>query len=168
MKILLIRHGEPDYAIDSLTEKGWREAELLSKRLSSMRIDDFFVSPLGRAQDTARATLSLLNRKAEVLDWLQEFRGTVLDPKTGERSYAWDFMPQYWTRCPELADMNAWTENPLIATGNSAGVYAETTHGLDALFSRCFAAHYDANVRRKLSKVVAIERKLQVKDVLPE
>ena len=79
MKILLIRHGEPDYAIDSLTEKGWREAELLSKRLSSMRIDDFFVSPLGRAQDTARATLSLLNRKAEVLDWLQEFRGTVLE-----------------------------------------------------------------------------------------
>ena len=36
----------------------------------------------------------------------------------------------------ELADMNAWTENPLIATGNSAEVYAETTHGLDALFSR--------------------------------
>ena len=136
MKILLIRHGEPDYAIDSLTEKGWREAELLSKRLSSMRIDDFFVSPLGRAQDTARATLSLLNRKAEVLDWLQEFRGTVLDPKTGERSYAWDFMPQYWTRCPEFADMDAWTENPLIATGNSAEIYAETTRGLDALLSR--------------------------------
>lgn len=136
MKILLIRHGEPDYAIDSLTEKGWREAELLSKQLSTMRIDDFYVSPLGRAQDTARATLSRLNRKAEVLDWLQEFRGTVVDPKTGERSYAWDFMPQYWTRCPELADMDAWTENPLIATGNSAEIYAETTRGLDALLSR--------------------------------
>ena len=29
MKILIIRHGDPDYSIDSLTEKGWREAELL-------------------------------------------------------------------------------------------------------------------------------------------
>ena len=27
MKILIIRHGDPDYAADSLTEKGWREAE---------------------------------------------------------------------------------------------------------------------------------------------
>ena len=23
MKILIIRHGDPDYSIDSLTEKGW-------------------------------------------------------------------------------------------------------------------------------------------------
>ena len=29
MKIIFIRHGEPNYEIDSLTEKGWREAELL-------------------------------------------------------------------------------------------------------------------------------------------
>lgn len=52
MKILIIRHGEPDYSIDSLTEKGWREAELLSRRLAPFNIRDFYVSPLGRAQDT--------------------------------------------------------------------------------------------------------------------
>ena len=51
MKILIIRHGEPDYSIDSLTEKGWREAELLSRRLAPLGIRDFYVSPLGRAQD---------------------------------------------------------------------------------------------------------------------
>ena len=28
MKIIFIRHAEPDYSIDSLTEKGWREAEI--------------------------------------------------------------------------------------------------------------------------------------------
>ena len=33
MKLLIVRHGDPDYAIDSLTEKGWREAKLLSNRL---------------------------------------------------------------------------------------------------------------------------------------
>lgn len=114
MKILIIRHGEPDYDIDSLTEKGWREADLLANRLSSMPIDDFYCSPLGRAQDTARATLQRLGRKAETLDWLQEFRGTVLDPKTGERSYGWDFMPQYWTLCPELGDMEGWKQNALV------------------------------------------------------
>ena len=38
MKIMIIRHGDPDYSIDSLTEKGWREAELLSQRLSALNL----------------------------------------------------------------------------------------------------------------------------------
>ena len=54
MKLMLIRHAEPDYAVDSLTEKGRREAELLSRRLARIPdISGIYVSPLGRAQDTA-------------------------------------------------------------------------------------------------------------------
>ena len=30
MKLLIVRHGDPDYDIDSLTEKGWKEVEYLS------------------------------------------------------------------------------------------------------------------------------------------
>ena len=33
MKILIIRHADPDYSIDSLTPKGWVEAECLSEKL---------------------------------------------------------------------------------------------------------------------------------------
>ena len=33
MRILIIRHGEPDYENDNLTEKGKLEAELLAKGL---------------------------------------------------------------------------------------------------------------------------------------
>lgn len=136
MKLLIVRHGEPDYSVDSLTEKGRREVALLAERLSRLSIDDFYVSPLGRARDTARATLDRLGREAETLDWLQEFRGRVIDPNTGKSHIAWDFMPQYWTRCPELMDRRAWRENPLLATGNSAEVYDETAAGLDALLAR--------------------------------
>ena len=32
MKLLIIRHGDPDYETDSLTQQGWREAELLADR----------------------------------------------------------------------------------------------------------------------------------------
>ena len=53
MKILIVRHADPDYSIDSLTEKGWREAEYLSERLSRLPVKAFYVSPLGRAKDTA-------------------------------------------------------------------------------------------------------------------
>ena len=53
MKLLIVRHGDPDYTIDSLTEKGWKEGEFLSEKLSKLDIKDFYVSPLGRAKDTA-------------------------------------------------------------------------------------------------------------------
>lgn len=68
MKILIIRHGEPDYENDSLTEKGWREAEYLSemliKQLNASSGDGavcFYMSPYGRAQDTACPTLKKLD-----------------------------------------------------------------------------------------------------------
>ena len=136
MKLLIVRHCEPDYVLDSLTEKGWRESELLADRLCALPIDDFYVSPLGRAQDTVRPTLTRLGKQAETLPWLEEFRGTIIDPKTARRSYAWDLTPQYWTKCPELWDQEAWRTNALVATGNSGAIFDETAAGLDALLAR--------------------------------
>ena len=85
MRILLIRHAEPDYTVDSLTPKGRVEAELLSRRLVHYDIRDFYVSPLGRAKDTAAYTLEKLGRTAEELPWLAEFRGRCADPETGRQ-----------------------------------------------------------------------------------
>lgn len=51
MKLLSVRHGDPDYEIDSLTEKGWKETEYLSERLSRLNVKEFCISPLGRAKD---------------------------------------------------------------------------------------------------------------------
>ena len=47
MKLILIRHADPDYAIDSLTQKGWREAEILSERIIRMDVREFYISPFG-------------------------------------------------------------------------------------------------------------------------
>ena len=85
MKLMIVRHGEPDYSIDSLTPKGWREAELLAKRLSKLDIKDFYVSPLGRAQDTASFTLKKMGRQAKVLPWLHEFDAPMRKPNYPEK-----------------------------------------------------------------------------------
>lgn len=38
MKILIVRHADPDYEKDSLTEKGWREAEFLGEELAKLKL----------------------------------------------------------------------------------------------------------------------------------
>ena len=49
MKLLIVRHGDPDYDIDSITEIGWKEVEYLSQKLSKLYVKAFYVTPLGRA-----------------------------------------------------------------------------------------------------------------------
>lgn len=137
MRILLIRHAEPDYTVDSLTPKGRTEAELLSRRLVRCRMDDLYVSPLGRARDTAAYTLDKLGRRAEVLPWLREFHGSYPDPETGNRRIvAWDVKPRIWTEFPGVADIRTWTDAPVFDGGDVREVWKETTDGVDALLGR--------------------------------
>ena len=52
MRLLIVRHADPDYSIDSLTPAGWEEAKLLADRLAPIPVAAYYVSPLGRAKDT--------------------------------------------------------------------------------------------------------------------
>ena len=111
MKLLIIRHGEPDYSIDSLTEKGWKEAALLAERISKLDVKEFYVSPLGRAKDTAKVTLEAMGRTAVTLEWLEEFRPKVLRPDgNGTRKVAWDWLPQDWMADERFYSCEHWHE----------------------------------------------------------
>ena len=72
MLFYLIRHGEPNYELDTLTPRGWEQAEALSRRLALHGLDRIYASPLGRAQDTARPTAKLLGLPIEIEPWSSE------------------------------------------------------------------------------------------------
>lgn len=136
MKIVIIRHGDPDYSIDSLTEKGWREANLLSERLVKIPFDDFYSSPLGRAKDTAKPTMEKLGKSFEVLNWLREFDGTIVSPFTGETRISWDLPPSMWCNEKKYYSELTCFDTELMKTGNAAQIYKETTDGIDELLLR--------------------------------
>lgn len=136
MRLLIIRHGDPDYSIDSLTEKGWREAELLKNRLIKLDVTTFYSSPLGRARDTSKPTLEAADATAEICDWLREFDGYIIDPETKEKRIPWDLMPAYWTANPDFYDRNKWLKTPLMQSGNVREKYYSVCAGLDALIKK--------------------------------
>lgn len=135
MKLMIVRHGDPDYSIDSLTETGWQEAELLSHRLSKLNIQAFYCSPLGRARDTAKATLQKMGRSAEILPWLREFAPKVTKPD-GHGTVAWDWLPQDWTVRPEAYDKDRWTELAEFQAANVGEAAKWVWAGLDRLTAR--------------------------------
>ena len=79
MKLILIRHGEPDYAADGLTPAGHVQARRLAEALADVHIDGIYVSPMGRAQATARYTCEVKGMDAVTLAWLHELDGNYRD-----------------------------------------------------------------------------------------
>ncbi len=136
MKLLIIRHGDPDYSIDSLTAAGWQEAALLAERISQLQVDAFYVSPLGRAQDTASLTLKKMGRTAETLPWLREFAPRVWKPGEDGPACCWNWYPEYWTAEPRFYDRNVWHTVPVFADANIEQEYRWITDGLDALLAK--------------------------------
>lgn len=72
MLLYIIRHGDPDYATDSLTEKGILQAEAVGKRMFNAGIDRIFSSPMGRAKQTAEPACRLLGKEYTVEEWAHE------------------------------------------------------------------------------------------------
>ncbi len=135
MKLLIIRHGDPDYSIDSLTEKGWREARYLSERISRLDIRDIYVSPLGRAKDTASFTLQKMNRTATELEWLKEFPPRIIRPDGERARVCWDWLPQDWTARENHYDKDTWSDTDILQAGNVREEYDRVTAKFDELLA---------------------------------
>jgi len=133
MKIVFIRHGDPDYANDTLTEKGRREAEALSNRVKDWDVKEFYCSPLGRAKDTAAYSLEKMGREAKIYDWLKEFYVNVKDPIAGFDRIPWDFMPAYFTEQKDLFDNEKWLDTDVMKSGKVREEYEKVCNGLDEI-----------------------------------
>lgn len=134
MNLYIVRHAEPDYAVDSLTEKGWREAALLGKRLAKITPASYYVSPLGRAKDTASFTLRAAQATAEEKSWLHEFDyGYRVSHRGHPTPIAWDVLPADWAQDPVYYDRERWSTGPLYRDSGIRAAFDAVGDGLDAL-----------------------------------
>ena len=102
MEILLIRHGDPDYARDSLTPRGVSEARQLAAALQRLPLDALYVSPLGRALETCAFTAEAKAIEPITLDWLRE-RGIKRGPV-----YLWEAPGQMFLDTKTLSTQHDW------------------------------------------------------------
>ncbi len=137
MRLLLIRHGDPNYELDCLTEKGKREASLLAEKFKKEKIDYIYSSPLGRAKETCLYTAKALGREKDVVikDFLQEFHYPIDLPTGKKNAIIWDLLPEYWTNVPEMYDIDKWCEQPFMKDGKIDEYYKWVCDGLDEILN---------------------------------
>ena len=72
MRIIFVRHGEPDYANDCLTPEGHKQAAAAAERLSVEGVREIYAAPSGRAQQTAACTARRLGLEVATLSFMGE------------------------------------------------------------------------------------------------
>ena len=133
MRILIVRHADPNYEIDSLTETGWKEADLVAERISKINVKEFYISPFGRAQDTASCTLKKMRRTGITYEWLKEFSPRIHRPDKDYLKICWDWLPQDWTKEPKFYDLDTWADVEVMKEGKVRQEYERVCEALDEL-----------------------------------
>ena len=92
MLFLYVRHGDPIYSPDSLTELGHKQAEALTLRLKDAGIKEIYSSTSTRAVMTATPTAEMLGLPIKQLDWCHEnhaWRDFAITLPDGKRKWCW-------------------------------------------------------------------------------
>ena len=141
MRILIIRHGDPNYKIDSLTERGFKEAELLSQHLVKLKPSEIYCSELGRAQRTAEPTIEKTGLKPTLCNWLIEYpiSANVTDEER-ENGHTWltpwEVKHDEWISDPRYCNFDTWLDTVRF----NGGKFAERQKYIGEEFDKVMAS----------------------------
>ncbi len=121
MRIVFVRHGEPDYVRDTLTETGRPQAEAAAERLRNEGIEEIWSSPMGRAYETAQATADVLGLPVRTLDFMHELDwGSIDDEPIFADGHPWDIADEMARQGMPLNSPD-WRENPFSSVTGCLG-----------------------------------------------
>ena len=132
MRIVFVRHGEPDYARDCLTDEGKRQAAAAAERLAEEGISEIYASPCGRAMETAGYTARRLGLPVTALDYMHEIAwGGEGIPHNGHPWTLGDCM------LAEGFDFSArdWREHPYFKGNVATAYYGRIAEAFDAFLA---------------------------------
>lgn len=147
MRFYIIRHADPDYQNDTITEKGHREADVLAKRLAMEGITRIYSSPLGRALDTMRYTRDLLGLEPVVEEWTAELSEWRLDQAPWGTLAAWNIPGEIIRAQQEHPTRDNWHLSPPFDTARLHEEFAAVVRNSDAFTVRHGYERHDGRYR---------------------
>lgn len=113
MRIIFVRHGEPDYVRDCLTETGRRQAAAAAERLVREGISEIYSSPMGRASETASFTAARLSLPVQTLDYMHEV--VWGGPEVPDDGHPWTLSSRMFDEDNFDFSRQDWRQHPFFA-----------------------------------------------------
>ena len=121
MRLIIVRHGEPDYKNDCLTDTGKIQADLAAERLKDEGIEEIWSSPLGRVLETAEAASKVLKLPVKTVDFMREVSwGSTDGSPVFADGHPWDIADEIAHRGIELNRWD-WRELPYFRNNRVVG-----------------------------------------------
>ena len=139
MRLLVIRHADPDYKNNTITPPGHLEAKALAAKLARDGLDAIHCSPLGRARDTMRYTAEALSLEPVIEEWTQEVWNELLVEGTPWKSLAaWDHPGELYRADLEAARTSAWERMQYVSGAKARidGTLSKIRDDSDAFLAR--------------------------------
>lgn len=137
MRLLLIRHGEPDYDNNTLTPQGFKEAEALGEFYRDFDFDEAYSSPLNRAKFTAEAFMKFHpEKKFTIKNWLKEMEVPIKVPYTDLEVLPWDFIPAEFVRHKTFFSGDKYLSSEWLRGGTVEARVREAAEGLDEILAK--------------------------------
>ena len=141
MRLIFVRHGEPDYINDCLTENGVIQAKSTAERLKKEPITAIYASPMGRARQTASYTAEDHGLDINVLDFMHEINWGIIDEKKeqGELKYEghpWSLANDLLAECPEYVGSFEWDKHPYFADNKCTAYYHMISEKIDGFLEQ--------------------------------
>ena len=173
MLLYIIRHAEPIYNPDTLTEKGRMQAQALAKRLAVHGLTTVYSSPSGRAMETAKATCDMLGLGLNIEEWTREVadRFSITMP-SGEKEFVLNVTNTQFLKDGGASLGDDWLSHLLSVpphlfmagfgishTGVTILDFANNDDGITAPYCLCLSdvSHiYKANLPLKFSNYIDI------------
>lgn len=118
MNLYLIRHAQPDYENDTITETGRDQAKYLGEWMKDIKIDEIYHSSMGRAKITASYIAEKQNIPMVSVDWARELSWGNAKGDAGDSLSPWAIKDKIietnhsypegeeWKKLPDLQDSN--------------------------------------------------------------
>ena len=134
MRIIFVRHGEPDYEKDCLTATGRMQAQAAAERLAREGIEEIYASPNGRAAETAAYTAERLGLPVRTLDYMHEISWG--GPGVPQEGHPWTLSD--WLVAREDFDFYHadWRQHPYFKNNVAVNYLEDISRRFDALLLR--------------------------------
>ena len=135
MRIIFVRHGEPDYKNDCLTENGRLQAQNTARRLHDENIEAIYSSPMGRAMETASYTAKDHELEIIPLDFMHEIDW---GGKTGDipyKGHPWTLGYQLLIEHPEYVGSSDWDKHHYFSDNKCMDFYEKISKGIDSFMA---------------------------------
>ena len=136
MRLYIIRHGQPDYASDSLTPRGRAEAEALADYLPRLGLTALYCSPLGRARETCMACAGRLGLPVAELDWARELTGVYYQLEGFGKAAPFTVPGEVMYRLRPTPDYEGWEQGAYFDDPRLHAQVRRMEQGSDNLLAR--------------------------------